>query len=458
MNHVLIPSNLDIDKFIQDLPPRIDKFDRDKLLILVNLIGERESIFRRSQNEHNLTREQKWRKHFGFVNIHSSLLQKVVHNYRRYIDYLKSCGLIEVDEQFIEGELSRGYKLSEKFNSDLVIVNLNSSNIAIRTMVKKEQFEDKYRARKVSFLSKWLNSPLFTFDFDLACSYLKKNRQSIEQDEDDMGNAYRNALYNMHRIKEKDFYFLVDDTSLRLHTNLVNLNKKLRPFFKYDSNDLVNIDISSSQPYLAIILLNPSFYKPYQKINLTKLGITKIPEAEIKGILRDPPLTLENDENYTKYLDTKKYIELVTGGTFYEYFEQECNNQLGISFSNRQEVKQEVLRALYSDNIYYNQRGARPKMLLSKLFPSIYEVFRSLKEGGKNRVAIILQRIESYLVLEVVCKQINRKFPNIPLFTIHDSVATTVEFKDVVYQEMYNTLSESVGYPPNLKVENWVLE
>ncbi len=53
MKHVLIPSNLDIDKFIQDIPPRINRFDRDKLLILVNLIGERESIFRRAQNEYN---------------------------------------------------------------------------------------------------------------------------------------------------------------------------------------------------------------------------------------------------------------------------------------------------------------------------------------------------------------------------------------------------------------------
>lgn len=47
------------------------------------------------------------------------------------------------------------------------------------------------------------------------------------------------------------------------------------------------------------------------------------------------------------------------------------------------------------------------------------------------------------------------KSNEIPLFTLHDSIITTEENKDIVQAKMIEILSQNLKYEPNLKVEEW---
>lgn len=77
----------------------------------------------------------------------------------------------------------------------------------------------------------------------------------------------------------------------------------------------------------------------------------------------------------------------------------------------------------------------------------------SIKQHAK--IAILLQRIESYALLDVICKNINNNHPEIPLLTIHDCIATTSKYIDYVYAEIESELAALVGRPPKLEVEPW---
>ena len=60
--------------------------------------------------------------------------------------------------------------------------------------------------------------------------------------------------------------------------------------------------------------------------------------------------------------------------------------------------------------------------MFNQLFPHVNSIFRMLKKEYHSSLAIMLQRIESYIVLEVICKMISKDFPDLPIFTIHDSI------------------------------------
>jgi hypothetical protein len=47
---------------------------------------------------------------------------------------------------------------------------------------------------------------------------------------------------------------------------------------------------------------------------------------------------------------------------------------------------------------------------------------------GKKRFSYLLQRAESYLLLNVICREFNEQYPAAPLLTIHDGLFTTKDY------------------------------
>jgi hypothetical protein len=61
-------------------------------------------------------------------------------------------------------------------------------------------------------------------------------------------------------------------------------------------------------------------------------------------------------------------------------------------------------------------------------------------------------------MLKIITKRVAIEFPKAPLFTIHDSVATTEDYKEAVLKIMDDELTELTGFPPKLKVDYWGAE
>jgi hypothetical protein len=84
-------------------------------------------------------------------------------------------------------------------------------------------------------------------------------------------------------------------------------------------------------------------------------------------------------------------------------------------------------------------------------------MFALIKKDDKTLLPCLLQRMESHLVLQKIAKRISRERPELPIFTIHDSVATTIGNEEYVRRVMEEELLAAIGFSPSLKVEPWHL-
>ncbi len=69
---------------------------------------------------------------------------------------------------------------------------------------------------------------------------------------------------------------------------------------------------------------------------------------------------------------------------------------------------------------------------LRNIVTSVYKVFAPVKQRRKEDLSIMLMRIESRLVLDRICHRIALEYPEAVIFTIHDSIVTTVTYESVV--------------------------
>ena len=98
------------------------------------------------------------------------------------------------------------------------------------------------------------------------------------------------------------------------------------------------------------------------------------------------------------------------------------------------------------------------KRIFKATFPEIYGLIELAKTGikQKNRFACLLQSVESEIILHRCCKRIwDEGEHKVPVFTIHDSIATTSEYVEFVRSIMDEELTKAAGVHPNFKTEAW---
>lgn len=74
-----------------------------------------------------------------------------------------------------------------------------------------------------------------------------------------------------------------------------------------------------------------------------------------------------------------------------------------------------------------------------------------IKNEAHNTLACVLQNFEAEIVLHKTCKDIALMNPDIPLFTIHDSIATTAEH----IQKLSEHIITAIDASPEIKIEIW---
>ena len=259
----------------------------------------------------------------------------------------------------------------------------------------------------------------------------------------------------------------VDNTSGRFHSPLTQLKKGLRPFVKYNGETLYGIDIVNSQPLFALIILDFNLFmdnKIYEIIAHYNKTHHEMMKLDKQTSFTNPFSTMLF--NLIKTAHTKRDVlnfkRNVAGGYFYENFSAELSLKglLPIEISNdqiaiRKFAKEAVFTAFFSrtkDCVWNNHIKA-----FSKCYPTVYKIFTFIKHGANNHPALacLLQRFESKLVLHETCVEINKKFPHIPIFTVHDSIVTTSKYRAIVEQIFKEHLAKCLGINPPLKIEAW---
>lgn len=435
-----------------------EKFNKEILFYFLSLISERPANNKRYGVSDN-----------GYTKLNAKLLQQVTHDYKRYIDFLKSNMIIDCDCVFKPGIKSYGYRIIPKLNGLVDTAYIKNPALVNRM---RNQWKKNAKRHKYPKLRKWFDG--IEIDYREAFEFIvrdyeeKRSSPSFRDWDWQKGryknpvNQYNSAFIGLNYIKDKRLSFFVDDKVGRLHTTLTNLNSKLRNFITWNGQQLVSIDITNCQPYLLCKLFDPAFYEAYRKPRLSLKHFTferilvdiGVPRDGVPGISL-PPLMLEEALEMTGSQSVIGYLKLVRSGRVYEQLEVEFSNLSDENYFTRAHVKSAVFQVLFTDNRYIGQEEAWAKRLFRQLFPEVYNLLAICKKGDKTRLPCLLQRIEAYLILDVIANRISTERPNIPILTIHDSIVTTVENEVFVKKVMDEELYQHIGVHPNLKTEYW---
>ncbi len=475
------PINLNIDAVLEEntnIPIKDKVLHKEKSLFIIDaimspMLATRQEIMYIKKKE--------------YYSLSSDLLKLALHDYNHYLQLLIIAGIIETDNTYLVGNKCKGFCFSDVYNiNDFKSYTVTKYSITKGITRQQQELNSRYckNTKGYSYLTKWLTSGKLDINvneanrwieedkanelknLELPISTIYNNNEELLTKEErivNINNRAANFKYHVQSIHNGTYKSKFAGEGHRFYNPLTNLKKELRNYLSYDGQPLVNIDISNSQPFFAILLHDISFWQKFFFL----LGREREEEKEkVKQIIMflksSKTHTSKGFENNIDLIDTNysvnAYIKAVTNGNFY----QQLNSRLQPLLPNRlktdKDIKPEVLRMMYVDNKFIHLPFYEPAIRVFKqMFPVTYHIFYILKsikcEPKNNYLPILLQKIESSIMIDTVCKTISQQYPTIPLFTIHDSIVTTVSNQAIVTQIMIQTIKEAVGYAPELKAE-----
>ena len=370
----------------------------------------------------------------GFAPLQIKTLKALIPQADKYLSGLIDLGIVLRDGRYIPGEMSYKYKFASEYESRYKIVFLQNARLVrrIEQVWEKQKTEARRSIRGYCEQTEFLKMLRVDYSFK---GYLN-DCYTTETDQ------YNSILASAYRIINGDIYYSIDNTSRRFHSNLTNMAKDLRPYLRIKGEPLVNIDVKNSQPYLSTILLtNPG------KVS----WLTENPAFVL--LLQTLKVSLNQD--------VKKYISLVASGTLYEHLMTEFSTE-GLILT-RDETKRQMLRILFARNrTPRDELNKKARQIFKDRFPTVHRIFSKVRghtKGDKfhnyKRFAILLQRIESYLMLDVILKRIYKELPGTIAITIHDSIMTGVLTNNIeaVRKIMIEEFTFFVGIQPKIQIE-----
>ena len=376
------------------------------------------------------------RKDEGVTPLKVNYIKKMIPQGDKYLNALIDLDIVERSGYYVPGQVSYKYGFSQVYESKYVSIPLNNAKLIRRIEMVMAEF-NKEATRSVRGHTDQV-AYLRQLTIEPECfTYIHENYTADTQ-------KFNAVLRSATRILNGDITYKVDSTSGRFHSNVTNCPKGFRQYLRVNGEPLVNIDIKNSQPYLSTILLtNPS------KVSyLTE-------NAAFAMVLQKLKVTLTED--------VRHYISLVISGQLYEYLMQEFAAE-GLPLT-RKETKVQVLRILFARNRSpKDQTNRKAREIFKARFPVVHRIFNKIRgsqQGDKfasfKRFAVLLQRIESHLMLEVVLKRISRELPGTIAITVHDSIMTGILTNNVeaVRKILTEELAAFVGFEPQTEVEGW---
>ncbi len=151
---------------------------------------------------------------------------------------------------------------------------------------------------------------------------------------------------------------------------------------------------------------------------------------------------------------------MVNSGDFYRQLSNELypDNEF-----DKKAIKKTMMKTFFSDNRFISDNkfkdnwDASDKRLFKAHFPMVYEVFSLIKRKEKSLLARILQSIESDIIVNKASKRIARERPDLPIFTIHDSIVTSLGDEDYVATIITEELKNLTDLDVQLGYEYWTL-
>jgi len=151
------------------------------------------------------------------------------------------------------------------------------------------------------------------------------------------------------------------------------------------------------------------------------------------------------------------------GQDFYTYVIRSYHQGKGIEKVEidphlRQKLKESMMFVLFDRD--YKHRNHIPDILMFRsVFPGVNKWIEQVHRIiGPERFSYLLQRTESYLLLNIVCREFNDLYPESPVFTIHDAVLTDEEHYQKLIRLVQERLKEITGIQVGVKTKMSVID
>jgi hypothetical protein len=325
-------------------------------------------------------------------NIMSILLKKKYgEHYNYYINYLIEHEFLIMTSNYCKSKKARTYKLNlinlndvtKHKNHDKVLLKkntqeylrktfLNTNNSPIPLEIREKLVDDLYKVK---------------IDTVKALDYLNdlKDKNII------CHNKYQKNMISIENIGIENIFFKFDDYG-RMHTNFTVLKKEIRnKFITIDGSPIFEVDIANSQPFFLALLMLKN--KPISEM--------------IKP-------------------DVSRYIDLVKNGIVYEEIMEKCN------IKDRKEAKLMMYKVIFGNNCIIKFK--KENMQFQKAFPSVHQFILDYKDKAKNYKVLAhdLQLMESDFIFNKIISHLISSYPDMPIFTVHDSINVPIKYKDDV--------------------------
>jgi len=401
-------------------------------------------------------------------------------------------GIILVDGSWKNDLVSQGYKFTEYFMD----ADFAWKTVTCQTILKKnldEQFEKKIHFLPAVYnrLQKWFDPNRLKIDYERAIEiidYMEHDEimwanESIEKIRKAKFHARQNRC-KVETFNAGDFHFSQDGFGYRIHSSITQMPKFLRSLITYDGEPLAEIDLSCSQLFFSTFLLDYRhwktkkflYYKKYlDNIWYRILVISNSNSIEYSNtimclhLLHESFKSIDN-QSFTHQSTTTNFLKNCCSGQLYESIVDELDRKKYFPDfmpfkEKRNRVKSLLLDQLFADpNLPEHKKLFCPEIRpiidsFKALYPDVMLIYEKIKKGQqKDRykdLCRLFQRIESVAMQGFVCKRMNKEYPFIPLFTLHDCLITTEKNLSVIRQIMNEEIAGYMGYAPTMKAKLW---
>jgi hypothetical protein len=213
--------------------------------------------------------------------------------------------------------------------------------------------------------------------------------------------------------------------------------------------DYVSIDVKNSQPFLLGVLLggilNPRdtlCWYLHEDSLIKTFGATGIKQISL----------VHQKQEIAEMVNFRSYHESVLQGRLYENFMAMHKGNI-----DRSQAKEIMFHVFFSKNVDYDENGRRfvpyekDKKIFSSVYPLVGEAVRILKVKRHNILSIYLQKLESYLFIDRIAKELVGH--GIIPFTIHDSVIVDASDQELTLKIMTKVFREELGVVPALDIK-----
>lgn len=379
----------------------------------------------------------------GYRPVDSEDIQFLIGNeYKKFMDHLQRLGIIELDKRsYVPGKYTMLYRLRFGANVKKGDRMFRQERITHGKRIERIHafFVPNYTRQRTEFFSGngWYKPHLRFIESlrlsDDAVTYAITKSKKTDRVLDTIHN-FNNGL---HRFVNRDTF------GRRIHHQLVNLPKTLRPFLKVNNSkeQLRILDVKNAQPYLLGALL--------YKSGLLAL----LPDFEVLRPIIEP---------FQKKPDVRIFFEHCADGQLNEIW----MNQTGMSKKkSKTALLQHVFYSAESDHHKsekVREDRLKTRALFKSLYPSVLQALVALKQirkedfplayeltkrnGKRGRMysvpALVAQRLESRIFHELIRMQLAEM--NIPVGTIHD--AWIIREKDMeMFNQVFRIAFETLG-------------